>query len=211
MYQSHTRKTADEATGGRYHRARVIASSIPSHSNKVLHCLTIQGAGMRSPSSRRSTSIQGMKMRSPCPIRQSPVFCMRDERGNTASTTCTATQSTNQRQVGRYAGSFWTVTLRVSFSVGKNAPCHAQRGGTCRYTHATTALRFPPSLWCYRHPHPGASTILGEQRHITACTEIAHETTTGCAPAHCPRLHGRPSSVPMRGGHRPCGARGERV
>src|SRR5262249_55470613 len=77
--------------------------------------------------------------------------------------------------------------------------------------YGVSGLRFPPSLWCDRHPHPGASTILGEQRHITAFTEVAHETTTGCAPAHYLRPRGRPSSVPMRGGHRPCGARGEWV
>ena len=46
--------------------SRVIASSIVSHHNKVRPGSTTQGPGMRSRSSRRSTSLQAMQMRSPC-------------------------------------------------------------------------------------------------------------------------------------------------
>jgi hypothetical protein len=53
-------------------RCRVIASSIASHHNQVLHWSTTQEPLMRSLSNRRSTLLQGMKMRSPCILTATP-------------------------------------------------------------------------------------------------------------------------------------------
>src|SRR5215475_2622633 len=45
-------------------------------------------------------------------VRLSPVFGTRDEKGNSAVTMCTETQSTNERRVGGWPESLWTVCRR---------------------------------------------------------------------------------------------------
>ena len=44
-----------------------------------------------------------------------PIICTRAERGNVAGTTCAETRYTNERRVGGWPGSFWTVRERESF------------------------------------------------------------------------------------------------
>ena len=50
--------------------------------------------------------------------RLTPVIYTRSERGNAAGTTCTETQSTNERRVGGWPRSFCTTDGRESLAVG---------------------------------------------------------------------------------------------